>query len=66
MTAERGDRLVVAVPVLARERVTAALRASRSTAGVDAAVRDRLLVVLAIGLGVSSWPAWPRLPSRAA
>jgi signal transduction histidine kinase len=51
-TEQRAGRLVVAVPVLARERVTAALRASRSTAGIDADVRRRLLVVAAIALGV--------------
>lgn len=51
-TEQHAGRLVVAVPVLARERVTAALRASRSTAGVDADVRNRLLVVAAIAIGV--------------
>jgi signal transduction histidine kinase len=51
-TALHNGRLVVAVPVLAREHVTAALRASRSTAGVDADVRERLLVVGAIAVGV--------------
>ena len=51
-TAQRAGRLIVAVPVLAHERVIAALRASRSTAGVDADVQRRLLVVAAIALGV--------------
>jgi signal transduction histidine kinase len=51
-TAQRGGRLIVAVPVLAREHVIAALRASRSTGGVDADVRRRLLIVVAIALGV--------------
>jgi signal transduction histidine kinase len=51
-TEQRAGRLIVAVPVLARERVTAALRASRSTAGIDADVRQRLLVVAAIAFGV--------------
>jgi signal transduction histidine kinase len=52
VTADENGRLVAAVPVLARERVTAILRASRSSAGVDAEVRNRLLVIAAIGAGV--------------
>ena len=51
-TAEADGRLVVAVPVLARERVIGALLASRSTAALDADVRDAWLVVTGLGLAV--------------
>jgi signal transduction histidine kinase len=51
-SAEAAQRLVVAVPVLSRERVIGALRASRSTAALDADVRDAWLIVTGLGLGV--------------
>src|SRR3954453_17693823 len=51
-SAEAGERLVVAVPVLSRERGIGALRASRSTAALDADVRDAWLIVTGLGLGV--------------
>jgi signal transduction histidine kinase len=52
-SAETGGWLIVAVPILARERVAGVLRAARSTASLDAQVRNRLLLIAAIGLGVT-------------
>jgi signal transduction histidine kinase len=52
VAAEADGRLVVTVPVLARERVVGALRASRSTGALDADLRDARLVVAGVALAV--------------
>jgi signal transduction histidine kinase len=51
-TAERDGQLLVAVPVIAHERTTGALVASRGTGGLDADVRSGLAILAALAIAV--------------
>jgi signal transduction histidine kinase len=49
---ERGGRLLTAVPLVAQERVTGAVRAARSSAALDSRTRSTRLELLGLAAGV--------------